>query len=276
MSAIIAAEAMHRLPRLRSYGPYPQNTRFGDFHVAADSNLGELVARGRLSLCRLDTRDASGPRRAASHRRLWLVTHADIRRRGDLLPGQGAPGVWRLEVYHRRRAGPRPLRAAHPDKIVTRAISRAWPMTIALPDLGTSFTVQTITAGNSRTERAVAGRSRHARRLRPKRHRTCRSRHAAGSARSVGFRGVPRASNRLCAALGSVAGRYAVRRGRDIELRAAWSTRLRLTRSSSSSGPAASRCVPRAPTSMPRCFRQRSCERTILVRDYGLPRKRRP
>src|SRR5450759_2057518 len=44
MSAIIAAEAMRRLPRMRSYGAYPQNTRFGDFHVSYDDDLGELVA----------------------------------------------------------------------------------------------------------------------------------------------------------------------------------------------------------------------------------------
>src|SRR3989454_4835539 len=41
MSAIIAAEAMHRLPRLRSYGPYPENTRFGDFHVSYDGRSEE-------------------------------------------------------------------------------------------------------------------------------------------------------------------------------------------------------------------------------------------
>src|SRR2546423_6631007 len=45
MSAIIAAEAMRRLPRMQGYGPYPQNTRFGDFHISYDSDLGELVAR---------------------------------------------------------------------------------------------------------------------------------------------------------------------------------------------------------------------------------------
>src|ERR1041385_4431384 len=44
MSAITAAEARHRLPRMRSYGRYPENARFGDFHAAADDNLGELVA----------------------------------------------------------------------------------------------------------------------------------------------------------------------------------------------------------------------------------------
>src|SRR5439155_163282 len=45
MSAIIAVEVMHRLPRMRSYGSYPENTRFGDFHVSYDGDLGELVAR---------------------------------------------------------------------------------------------------------------------------------------------------------------------------------------------------------------------------------------
>jgi hypothetical protein len=33
MSAIVAAEAMRRLPRMKSYGAYPSNTLFDDFHV---------------------------------------------------------------------------------------------------------------------------------------------------------------------------------------------------------------------------------------------------
>src|SRR5437867_6016459 len=48
MSAILASEAMRRLPRLRSYGSYPENTRFGDFHIAYDGDLGELVASDAL------------------------------------------------------------------------------------------------------------------------------------------------------------------------------------------------------------------------------------
>src|SRR5919106_4994244 len=42
VSAIIAAEAMRRLPRMRDYGPYPRNTRFGDFHISAEKDLAEL------------------------------------------------------------------------------------------------------------------------------------------------------------------------------------------------------------------------------------------
>ena len=44
MSAVIAAEAMRRLPRMRDFGPYPRNTRFGDFRVSAEEDLAELVA----------------------------------------------------------------------------------------------------------------------------------------------------------------------------------------------------------------------------------------
>src|SRR4029077_3665206 len=42
-------------------------------------------------------------------------------------------------------------------KVVTRAISRVWPMTVTLPDLGTSFTVQPVAAGDRAASRAGAG-----------------------------------------------------------------------------------------------------------------------
>ena len=68
------------------------------------------------------------------------------------------PGVWRLEVYPDAVPVRDPFEPPSPDKIVTRAIRRAWPMTLDLPDLGDTFTVQPVTAGNPRTERAVGGR----------------------------------------------------------------------------------------------------------------------
>jgi hypothetical protein len=44
MSAVIAAEAMRRLPRMRGYGRYPRNTRFGDFRISPEDDVAELVA----------------------------------------------------------------------------------------------------------------------------------------------------------------------------------------------------------------------------------------
>ncbi len=55
------------------------------------------------------------------------------------------PGIWRLEVYPDAVPIRDPFELPSADKIVTRAISRSWPMTITLPDLGASFTVQSVT-----------------------------------------------------------------------------------------------------------------------------------
>ena len=158
MSAIIAAEAMRRLPRMQTYGAYPQNTRFGDFHISYDGDLGELVARDAFLYT--SSTDAKPPdpgslQRIAGHGSSPIVTYEGS---GIYFLDKVRPGVWRLEVYPDAVPIRDPFEPPSPDKIVTRAISRAWPMTITLPDLGPSFSAQPITAGNSQTVRATAGR----------------------------------------------------------------------------------------------------------------------
>jgi hypothetical protein len=158
MSAIIAAEAMRRLPRLRSYGPYPQNTRFGDFHVSHDGDLGELVARDAFLYAgstRATPPDPAALRRVAGYGSSPLVTYEG---QGIYFLDKVREGLWRLEVYPDAVPVGDPFEPPNPGRIVTRAISRAWPMTLALPDLGRAFTVQPVTAGNPRTERAESGR----------------------------------------------------------------------------------------------------------------------
>ena len=158
MSAIIGAEAMRRLPRMRDYGPYPQNTRFGDFHVSYDGDLGELVARDAFmytSSTNAKPPDLASLQRIAGHGSSPIVTYEGS---GIYFLDRVRPGVWRLEVYPDAVPIRDPFEPPSADKIVTRAISRAWPMTITLPDLGPSFSAQPITAGNSQTARATAGR----------------------------------------------------------------------------------------------------------------------
>jgi len=158
VSAMIAAEAMHRLPRMRSYGAYPENTRFGDFRISYDGNLGELVADDAF-LNAGSTRSApanpAGLRRVAGYGSSPLVAYEG---EGIYFVDKVRPGVWRLEVYPDAVPVRDPFEPPSPGKIVTRAISRAWPMTIALPDLGSTFTVQPVTAGNTRSEQAAGGR----------------------------------------------------------------------------------------------------------------------
>ncbi|OLE62326.1 MAG: hypothetical protein AUG74_14600 [Bacteroidetes bacterium 13_1_20CM_4_60_6] len=158
MSAIIAAEALHRLPRMRSYGSYPENTRFGDFHVSYDGDLGELVARDAFLYAgstRAAPPDPVVLRRIAGYGSSPVVTYEG---EGIYFLDKVRAGLWRLEVYPDAVPVRDPFEPPSPEKVVTRAISRSWPMTLALPDLGTSFTVQPITAGNPVPARAVAGR----------------------------------------------------------------------------------------------------------------------
>ena len=157
MSAVIAAEAMHRLPRLRSYGPYPENTRFGDFHVSYDGDLGELVARDAFLYAgstRAAPPDPVALRRIAGYGSSSTVTYEG---QGIYFLDKVRPRVWRLEVYPDAVPVRDPFEPPSPDKLVTRAISRAWHMTVRLPDLGGEFTVQPMSGGQA-VGRSEAGR----------------------------------------------------------------------------------------------------------------------
>ncbi len=158
MSAIIASEAMHRLPRMRSYGPYPKNTRFGDFHVSSDGNLGELVARDAFLYA--GSTQSKPPDPPALHRIAGYGSSPTVTYEGEgiYFLDKVRPGVWRLEVYPDAVPVRDPFEPPSPHKIMTRAISRAWPMTITLPDLGDTFAVQPVTKTGSPTERAIGGR----------------------------------------------------------------------------------------------------------------------
>jgi hypothetical protein len=158
MSAIVAAEAMHRLPRMRSYGAYPANTRFGDFHLSADENLGELVAPDAFLYAGSTSsspKDPAALRRIAGYGSSPIVTYGG---EGIYFLDKVRPGLWRLEVYPDAVPVRDPFEPPSPGKVVTRAISRAWPMTVTLPDLGGSFTVQPVTAGGQAVGRSDNGR----------------------------------------------------------------------------------------------------------------------
>src|SRR4029077_14250253 len=94
-------------------------------------------------------------RRIAGHGSSATVTYEGT---GIYFLDKIRPGLWRLEVYPDAVPIRDPFESPSPDKVVTRAISRAWPMTITLPDLGPSFSAQPVTRATPQTARAAAGR----------------------------------------------------------------------------------------------------------------------
>jgi hypothetical protein len=158
MSAVIAAEAMRRLPRGQDYGPYPRNTRFGDFRISHEEDVAELVARDAFLHAGTTRSTPPAPaelRRVAGYGSSPVVAYAG---EGVWFLDRVRPGVWRLEVYPDAVPVRDAFEPQNPAKIVTRAISRAWPMTVTLPDLGASFTVQPLTAGPAAPSQAAGGR----------------------------------------------------------------------------------------------------------------------
>ncbi|HEX6746934.1 MAG TPA: hypothetical protein VF092_06520 [Longimicrobium sp.] len=158
MSAVVAAEAMRRLPRGGDYGAYPGNTRFGPFHVSYEENLSELAAPDAFLYAgstRTTPPDARRLTRVAGYGSSPVVRYEG---EGIYFLDRVREGVWRLEVYPDAVDVDDPFEMQRVDKIVTRAIYRAWPMTVDLPDLGPSFSIQPITRGNPQASRAERGR----------------------------------------------------------------------------------------------------------------------
>ena len=157
MSAIIAAEAMHRLPRGQRYGPYPQNMKFGPFRVSYEENLAEMVTPDAFLYAgstRTTPEDLSQLKKIAGYGSSPVVNYEG---EGVYFLDRVAKGVWRLEVYPDAVPVRDPFEMQRRDKIVTRAIYRSWPMRISLPDLGADFLAVPVTAGNSEEVRANNG-----------------------------------------------------------------------------------------------------------------------
>jgi hypothetical protein len=139
VSAVIAAEAMRRLPRLQSYGRYPQNLSFGDFRLSYDQDRSELVAKDTYMNAGPTTtapRDLTTLRRVVGFGSSPLVTYEGS---GAYFLDRVRAGVWRLELYPDEVLVSDPFEQPQPDKIVSRLLQRAWPMVVHLPDLGATF-----------------------------------------------------------------------------------------------------------------------------------------
>jgi hypothetical protein len=144
VSAIIAAEAMRRLPRFQSYGQYPDNLKFGDFRVDYAGDSSELNAAdafmnaGATSSAPRSVKDLS---RVVGFESSALV---DYEGTGAYFLDKLRDGIWRLEVYPDEILVQDPFEQPRPDRIVSRLLYRSWPMSLRLPDLGGEFTATPI------------------------------------------------------------------------------------------------------------------------------------
>lgn len=143
--AIIAAEVMRRLPAGENYGPYPENSVFGDFRVDAARDLAVLNSRDAL-LYTNDIRDIA-PVEVAALRRIAGVGSSQVASsdgNGLYFLDKIRDGQWRLEVY------PSVVTLSDPFYMpsLTRRCHVIAPdtlsMEISLPDLGADFRIRSL------------------------------------------------------------------------------------------------------------------------------------
>lgn len=149
-SAVIASQVMRRIPRYEPVGPYPTNTRFGDFRVSYEENLSELASP---DLFYYSNNTESRPPEPAKLRRIVGFGSSPVVRyegAGIYFLDRIKDGVWRLEVYPDSLQIDDPFSRPSKDRLVFRLIARPWPMGIDLPGLGTNFKVTGLNAGNDR------------------------------------------------------------------------------------------------------------------------------
>jgi len=157
VSFIIAAEAFRRLPRLKSYGRYPQSARFGPFSVDYDRDLSEMVTDTEFMYSN-DTetvfQDPAKLERLVGCGSSSLVKYEGT---GCYFLEKLKPGLWRLEVYPDAVFVAEPYNRPSLKREISRIIWRRWPMTINLPDLGEAFTVESIKPSSGHRTSAKAG-----------------------------------------------------------------------------------------------------------------------
>jgi hypothetical protein len=139
VSAVIAAEAMRRLPRMQSYGRYPDNLTFGDFRVDYPGDMSELNAEDAFMNAGTSGSEPRNPKalqRIVGFGSSRLVEYEGT---GAYFLDKVRDGVWRLEVYPDEILVSDPFEQPQPDKVVSRLLYRSWTMRIHLPDLGDHF-----------------------------------------------------------------------------------------------------------------------------------------
>jgi len=156
ISALIAREAMQRLPLYKSWGSYPQNKTFGEFTI--DERLDSAILNSEDAYIYVGDSTVE-PKKTDSLERIAGIGNSPLVNYG----GYGAffldkirPGVWRLELY------PDVVRIADPYSDISNGERKSQtvffsrPFSVRLPDLGPDFFVVPINAVDQSVDKTRA------------------------------------------------------------------------------------------------------------------------
>ena len=157
IGGMIAAEVMRQIPLYKDYGKYPANTTFGPFRISYADNLSEMVTADEFMYSNTTKTSPQNPKTLTKVVGYGSSPVVRYEGKGLYFLDKIKDGTWRLEVYPDAVQIDDPFKMPSPDKVVTRSISRPWPMQLRLPDLRDSFVIQPLNEGNSYRAQAKNG-----------------------------------------------------------------------------------------------------------------------
>ncbi|GAB3868866.1 hypothetical protein GCM10028824_14880 [Hymenobacter segetis] len=159
ISLLIAGKAFRSVGRGQSFGRYPQDSVFGNFHISYRLGLSELNSPEEFYYT---ANTNTAPRQPAKLQHLAGVGSSpavSYGGTGAYFLDKLAPGVWRLEVLPDAVAIRDPFEKASLSKPVTQISWNDQPLQVSLSELGRSFSIKGLNEGNTTQTQAADGRA---------------------------------------------------------------------------------------------------------------------
>ncbi len=156
--AIIAAEAMRKLPLYKSYGNYPENTSFGPFRISYEKNLSEYITEESFMYSGNTESVVPNPGKLSKIVGFHSSPLVNYHGEGVYFLDKIQDGIWRLELYPDAILVKDPFAQMSPEKTVSRLIFKELEMEIDLPDLDKDFSITPNNENNQYSATAENGR----------------------------------------------------------------------------------------------------------------------
>ena len=155
ISLLIASKVFHTVPRLKSYGKYPQDTLFDVFRVSYAHDLSEMNADKEFYYSNSTTTKPRSPEKLSKIAGVGNSSVVKYAGSGAYFLENMGKGIWHLELMPDAVQIRDPFERASPKKMVTAISWKKHSMEIILPDLGKGFSVSAINGGNTSQVSAV-------------------------------------------------------------------------------------------------------------------------
>jgi hypothetical protein len=157
ISFMIAGAVFRQTPRGASYGTYPESERFGPFRVSYADDLSEMVTDTAFYYSNNTSAVPPSPSKLRHVAGVGTSSVLGYDGTGAYFLDRLDDGIWRLEVYPDVAWVVDPFTRPSQAREAARAIWRTRSMRIALPELGTDFTVEPLNERNSHRPVVTAG-----------------------------------------------------------------------------------------------------------------------